>query len=276
MTGIVGRRGITAQLGTVGFKGIATGGGAPVWTPASLTNLLWWYNIYDLSKMWTTSDKTTNVAADGDPVGYIEDSSGNGHHIQQTVSANRPIFRTSGGLNWLEYNGATSNRWLQSVNTVDQSSSQNLTVCTGVTVDVNAVMVIAETSASYSINNGAWLFYTDTQRYQILAKGSSAPNASNGAISAVIAAPNTRVVVGLAPMASNNLIRTNQTEVASVTNTKGAIDYGNYTLFIGRRNGASLPLDGNIYSLFAYTDIKSGADLTAIEEYIAEKSGVTL
>jgi len=273
--GIFANKSILGTQGIYGAAGIATGGGA-AWTPASLTNLLWWYNIYDLSKMWQDSAKTTPVTGDNQPVGYIEDSSGNGHDVHQTTAGKRPIFKTAGGLNWLEFTGAGGTRALNSVNTIDQSASQNVTVCAGVTTDINATMAIAESSAQWFTNNGAWMLYSESQRYRMAAKGSGAVLVADIALSATITAPNTRVVVGIAPMASNNLIRTNQTEVASSANTKGAIDYGNYTLYIGARAGTSLYYDGSIYSLFATTDILTGADLTNSETYIAEKSGVTL
>jgi hypothetical protein len=273
MTGIVGRRGITAQLGTVGFKGIATGGGAPVWTPASLTNLLWWYDIYDLSKMWTTSDKTTNVAADGDPVGYIEDSSGNGHDIQQTVLARRFIFRTNGTLNWLE-GTAASIRGFNTVNTVDMTGGNTVTSCLGCSVNnVAGNDFFIEHSANVTTNNGAFIvYYGSNVSYRMGIKGTGT---FREIATANIAQPNTRVIVGRGTLGGTYSIRQNQTETSASLDSGGG-NFGNYTTYFGFRLGSLGPVDGNIYSLFAYTDIKSGADLTAIEEYIAEKSGVTL
>ena len=267
--GIFANKSILGTKGIYGAAGIATGGGA--WTPASLTNLLWWYNIYDLSKMWTTSDKTTLVSADNDPVGYIEDSSGNGHDIQQTTAGNRPIFKTSGGLNWLEFNGATSNRWLQSVNTVDHSATNEVTLCGGVRFDLAGIVIVAELSANINSNNGTYaLLQNAGPVIQFLNKG----NAIRTTQSAATSPPITAVLVGRGKISTTSTLRVNQTETTG--GSAGVGNYGNYTLYIGRRGGASLSFDGNIYSLFSYADIKSGADLTAIEEYIAEKTGVTL
>jgi hypothetical protein len=224
--------------------------------------------------MWTTSAKTTNVANDGDPVGYIEDSSGNGHDVHQTTAGKRPIFKTSGGLNWFEGDGATSGRCFQSVATVDQTATNTVTICSAVTVDVSAVMIVAESSAAFFSNNGSWLFYTEaTSRHAMGIKGDG--TARTILVPTGSSTPNTKVVVGFGTIGGTYAIRQNQTETSASLST-GAGNYGNYTLNLMSRNAASLFLDGGLFETFAYTDIKTGGDLTNIEAYLAQKSGVTL
>ncbi|MBK1794654.1 hypothetical protein JHL21_09070 [Devosia sp. WQ 349] len=48
---------------------------------------------------------TIAVLADGDPVGAMCDLSGRGHHLLQTSSASRPVYKTNAGLHWLEGDG---------------------------------------------------------------------------------------------------------------------------------------------------------------------------
>ena len=55
--------------------------------------------------LYQDSAGTTPVTADGDPVGYVEDLSGNGNHAIQTVTADRPIYKTDGTYKWLLFNG---------------------------------------------------------------------------------------------------------------------------------------------------------------------------
>lgn len=82
---------------------------AGAWTPADLFKASEIGGIYDpsdISTLWQDSARTTPVTADGDPVGCIEDLSGNGNHMIQTSAANKPLYKTSGGLHWLEQQDA--------------------------------------------------------------------------------------------------------------------------------------------------------------------------
>ncbi|WP_252108994.1 MULTISPECIES: hypothetical protein [unclassified Halomonas] len=55
--------------------------------------------------LWQDSAATIPVIADGDPVGRIDDLSGNNRHATQDVSANRGVYRTSNGLHWIDAAG---------------------------------------------------------------------------------------------------------------------------------------------------------------------------
>lgn len=55
--------------------------------------------------LYQDSAATVPVTADGDPVGWMRDQSGNGNHATQSTSADRPIYRTDGTLHWLEFDG---------------------------------------------------------------------------------------------------------------------------------------------------------------------------
>lgn len=83
-------------------------GSGTSWTPAKLfanSEVGLWIDPSDLSTMWQDSAKTTTVAADGDPVGYIADKSGNGFYFEQGTSSQRPTYRTDGTLHWLDFDG---------------------------------------------------------------------------------------------------------------------------------------------------------------------------
>lgn len=65
-----------------------------------------WYDPSDLSTLFQDSGATIAVTTDGDPVGYIEDKSGNGNHATQSNSAYRPVYRTNGTEHWIDFSGS--------------------------------------------------------------------------------------------------------------------------------------------------------------------------
>ena len=60
----------------------------------------------------------------------------------------------------------------------------------------------------------------------------------------------------------------------NVIGPSGTGNFGNYPLYIGRRNGATLPFNGHIYQLVVRGALT--ADLAPVETYVADKTGVTL
>ena len=76
-----------------------------LFSPLSLSPFAW-YDPSDLSTLFQLSNGTTAVTADGDPVGYMADKSGNGRHLIQATADSRPAYKTSGGLHWLLCDGA--------------------------------------------------------------------------------------------------------------------------------------------------------------------------
>lgn len=69
-----------------------------------------WYDPSDLSTLWKDTAGTTPVTTDGDAVARVDDKSGNGYHLLQGTAGNRPLYKTSGGLHWLEFDGVDD--WL--------------------------------------------------------------------------------------------------------------------------------------------------------------------
>lgn len=84
--------------------GLSRRGGSAAFAPAALfasAEKGAWYDPSDLTSLKQNSDGTGAVTADGDPVGYMADKSGNGNHLIMATAAARPLYKTSGGLHWL-------------------------------------------------------------------------------------------------------------------------------------------------------------------------------
>lgn len=90
---------------------VGKGGGG--FTPASLFSggkKGAWYDPSDLTTMFQTGTRAspgTPVTSNNDPVGLILDKSGNNNDWTSSSTA-RPLYKTSGGLSWLEFDGTNS------------------------------------------------------------------------------------------------------------------------------------------------------------------------
>jgi len=64
---------------------------------------------------------------------------------------------------------------------------------------------------------------------------------------------------------------------ATATGDQGTGNFGNYALFIGRRNNATLPFNGKDYGLIVVGKAATTTEITDTETWLAAKtSGVTL
>lgn len=77
---------------------------ASAFSPADLfgASELGFYFEPSLSTCYTSSDTSSPVTADGDRLGRMDDLSGNGNHVTQGTAANKAVFKTSGGVTWIE------------------------------------------------------------------------------------------------------------------------------------------------------------------------------
>lgn len=77
-----------------------------------------WYDPSDLSSMFQDSAGTTPAVVD-QPVGRINDKSGNGYDATQTTTASKPVLRQDGSGNYyLEHDGVDD--WLRALFTIAQ------------------------------------------------------------------------------------------------------------------------------------------------------------
>lgn len=66
----------------------------PLWPLKHLPELQAWYTFDDAAYLRQNSDGTGAVAADGDPIGYCMDRSGNSRHIIQATTGFKPTWKT--------------------------------------------------------------------------------------------------------------------------------------------------------------------------------------
>lgn len=234
-----------------------------------------WYDPSDLSTLFQDSAGTVPVTAVGQPVGLQRDKSGRGNHRHQPTTASRPILRQdSGGRYYLEADGVDD--CLYTPGNVNFSGSDEVTICFGLQNSrITVTGAFLELSSSWVTNNGA---------FSVFAPGSAAENVfftSKGTANANVltALPvNTRATVtGRGKISTlTSLLRINGTQAANSAVSQGSGNYGSYPLYFFRRNNASNPFMGRDYGIAIIGKLLAGDELTTLEKWAAQKSGVTL
>ena len=141
-----------------------------------------------------------------------------------------------------------------------------------------AISVVAETSATTASNNGSLALFAPVEvnpNYGFRSRGTGSGTAISPNTYPV---PITNVVTGIGDIAvDTTTIRINGTLAASNADDQGTGNYLAYPLYIGRRGGTTLPLNGRIYSLI----LRFGANLSAstilqTETWVGDKTGINI
>jgi len=96
--------------------------------------------------------------------------------------------------------------------------------------------------------------------------------------SSTFAAPTSNVLTAIGDIAADvSQLRVNGSVAATSAVDLGTGNYGNYPLFIGRRNSATLPFNGRDYGLIVVGKAASAGEITDTETWLAARTAqVTL
>lgn len=231
-----------------------------------------WYDPSDIASMSQDDAGATPVTADGQTVGRILDKSGRGNHATQATPGSRPTYRTSGGLHWLEFDG-TDDFLVTGTITPGTDKTQFFA---GVRRINTATGIIAELSADTFGNNGSAGIFANVggANYEIQSRGTVYASRSE----TPAAPPTTNILAGTADISADAiLLRLDGVSSAPVVGDQGTGNYLAHPLYIGRRGGTSLALNGNIYGIVVRFGANlSAGQISATEAFLASKSGVTL
>lgn len=234
-------------------------------------NPILWYDPSDWSTLFQDSAGTIPVTAVNDPVGLILDKSGNGYHASQSTAINRPtLSQDSNGKYRLLCNGTNSR---MSTAAIDLSSTNKLTIVAGVSkVSDAAVGTIVEFSAAGDANNGAFLLRSSdgvAANYRFQARGTAVFGSPF-----TVAAPDTSVIAATVTLAATGtlVVRRDSVQQSSTTPAFGAVNFGNYSLYIGARSGGSIHFNGGLYGLIIRSVISTASEIEAAEQYMNFKS----
>ncbi|WP_411686924.1 hypothetical protein [Acinetobacter indicus] len=236
------------------------------------------YDPNDLSAMFQDAAGTVPVTAAGQPVGLILDKSGRNNHARQTNSASRPILRKNAitGAYYLEFDG--SDDFLQT-NSVDFTATDKVSLFVGVRKlsDITSGAV-AELSASTASNNGSFgLFAPDISSWQDVTSFLKGDGTRSSLVARNYAAPISVLVTAKFDISANDkqYLKVNSAVHTSALSV-GSGFFGNYPLYIGRREGTQYPLNGHIYGLIGVGRLVTDNETASIEKELAKRLGVTL
>jgi hypothetical protein len=262
----------------VGLGLSVCGGQLNSYTPALLgSSLLAWHDPADLSVQWQDSARTTQAAVNASIGSSLDKSTVLGtKYLQQATGASRPILRVDGsGYSYWELDGLDDS--LTSDAAVNLGAYGALTVCIGLRkeTDISSQTVI-ELSVAANTNPGSFYLRAPTGGLSNLQSGLSGASAVSSATPANTA-PDTAVISLLYDLAvPTNTIRRNSVQISTTAAATGGGAFGNYSYYVGRRAGSSLPFTGRVYQIVIAAGLLTGSDLTNLERFVGSRMGISL
>lgn len=238
------------------------------------------YDPNDLSTLFQDASGTVPVTDVGQPVGLVLDKSGRNNHAVQTTSASRPILRQNAitGAYYLEFDGSDD---FLVTNSINFTSTDKISLFAGVRKFVDTGQVFVELSATTGYNAGSFYLVAGTDAggigYTSLSRGSSTPTVNQTARNFTYSGVDT-AVLSVKHNISGDLSSMRRNGVVGIDGAgdKGAGNFGNYPLYIGRRGGTAPPFYGHIYGLIGVGRLTTANEIAAIEKELAKRTGVTL
>ncbi len=216
-----------------------------------------WYDPSDASTLWQDSARTTPVTAHGDPVGCIDDKSGNGKHAIQATAAARPLYQADATGKYLLFDGV-DDRLTSAALTLPQPFER-----------YSALRQITWTASDRIFNEASGtngILYQANATPQILLFGGAG------------AASNSNAAVGANFVARERWDgASSQLQVNNTTATTGNPGATGLTLGVSIGGSGSGGNCGNIrcYGMLTRAPL-TAAEQASMKDYMAGKAGVTL
>ena len=237
-----------------------------------------WYDPSDLTTLFQDTAGTTPVTTPGQTVALMLDKSGNGLNATQPTTSRRPTYQVdAGGRGYLSFDGVDD--WMVTPTITPGIDKVQIFVGVRKLSDVAGFGIIAEygppTAGTFSLTAPA---AAGTDTYLWSSRGSIVIGTADSVSVSGYAAPITNILTSVGEISTDTMIlRVDGAQAGSSSSNQGAGNYLAYPMYIGRRTGTSLPLNGQIYSLITRFGANlEVAQIESTEAYVAGKTGVTL
>lgn len=228
-----------------------------------------WYDPSDKSTLFQDVEGTVPVTKDGDPVALMKDKSGNGNNAVQTTSTARPIYKTDGILHWLSFDGIDDSLTIPA-GFFNPLKQQLLIGAYDVLAHWIFGCIIGSTGTFIKVDLGGddSAIYPRSVTY---ASGGTAVVSSTASVA--LREPFVQTV-SYNNVTGASTSSTNRKNLISTTTTSGNL-VGGKTIAIGRDESITIRnVAMNFYGVVMLSH--DGVDKADAEQYLANKSGVTL
>jgi hypothetical protein len=229
---------------------------------------------------WDASDASSFTYSSGTVVQDWRSRVGN-YTLTQATSANRPSRSgTVNGLSTVVFDGTNDN--LSVANFDITPGGQKFSIWSVFSATSGGNQVIAEHSANYNDNAGAFLLFRTTSNLASIGKRGTtgAGTESNYAIfetSGTIATTPKAIIAThdgtLATDESSGRLNSSSSGARSINGNTSNSNI-NSTLFVGARNNTNLFLNGQICELGITTSVLSANEISLLESYLSSKWGL--
>jgi hypothetical protein len=262
----------TPSVGTASMTSVGNGWWRCVQTTtASSTAGAFFVALADTSGSRTsTSNGNNGVLLWGADLRVTND--GVGLPVYQRVNTSTD-YDTTGFPLYLRFDGTDDSMATAAINF---TATDKMSIFSGVRKNSDALAgMLLELSITIGSNDGSFYLEAPSSSaaadYQLASKGTVARTATTPA---TYGAPITNVLTGLNDISGDTItLRANGTQVAQDTGNQGTGNYGNYPLFIGRRNNVNQPFNGRIYSLIVRGAASTATEITNTETWVNGKTG---
>jgi hypothetical protein len=239
-----------------------------VFSPASIGGLQLWLDASDASTLFQNSNGTTAASADGDPVGYWGDKSGNSNHTIQADGTKKPLLKL----------GQQNSKSGISFDGVNDSLTKSITTAALGALfgsnNCNIYIAGSQTSVSFwktliSIGEGRIIFTTNSSGLLAAYCGSDLPTTFNLTSAG-------RKVIGMRHINSTKYVNF---DVAGTAYSLGPMSAnGSFTqpiLRIGNNNAETQAALGYNFEVLVYNSTISDETHSNIMQYLKTKWSLT-
>jgi len=272
---ILGLLRVQAQVGVldladpVFLSPSAAGGGGGSEPPT--TSLLAHYEAD--SEVFT--DAGTTPAADGEAVYQWNDQSGNGNHLTQTVSGDRPLYQTSeqNGLPGIEF---VSTDYLAKASSLFTASPVSIYVVFESSSTTTDQTILCE-AKSTTVNDQFWLTAMgtvtgDPVRWWVRSNipAQSTPETTTGFVA------NTACLVSVvdASSTSKTIYMNGANSETDTTSVTPATDSHRFWVGYASDSSPAWPLTGFVYEILVYSTAHDSTTQAEVESYLTTKWGL--